>query len=441
MLRLISLLPAVFLLACSESPLPIGLGEAAKQQAIAFHRRASAALLADPSKASPKESYFLGLHAALVAGDRDAAFRLLGAAGDAGVAEASFAYARLLIGGSGADLAPAIGRLHRAASQGLAAAQLDLGIMIAAGRVGGCPPDTGLVWIREAVRGGSRQAVTALVRTAARYSRILLTDDPVFAAVVQLAREGDADAAYLVGMAHAQSGNRAKAAPYLARASATGHAASLYQSVVLGLVPESERAVTLRKAAEAGSPRAQLELFRRMADETGDSGDAELELGYDWLQRAHEGFVALASTQDPETLYLCGHTLALLEAEPSAEMRSWLERSAMQGFGPAMVALSLLQIESEDPHARVRGVEMLRLAANRGFAPAMLELGRLLVLGQGTTPDLEAEGLLALHRAQAEGIDEAGEILQDLRAPRPGHVAPAQVAHDNSSPGTKQMIR
>jgi TPR repeat protein len=155
-------------------------------------------------------------------------------------------------------------------------------------------------------------------------------------------------------------------------------------------------AVALRKLAEAGEPRAMLQLANRLW--AGRGFEADPAEGEAWLRRAAEGGYARAMLALGQRLrYGMG-----LAADPAAA-ESWLERAASAGFAPAQEAWGAHLLETNRD-----GRPWLERAVEAGHAPAMTRLAEL----TGDAALLEA----AAAKGHGRALGLLGEAL--LPAPR-----------------------
>ena len=98
------------------------------------------------------------------------------------------------------------------------------------------------------------------------------------------------------------------------------------------------------------------------------------------------------------------------EAQKLSEGRSWLKKSALQGYVDAQYNLgnSFDTGCEADPHERAEGLKWTRLAAMQGHRGAQYNLAWALLRGQE-----DEEGCRWLLSAATQGCEESAQILED----------------------------
>lgn len=177
---------------------------------------------------------------------------------------------------------------------------------------------------------------------------------------------------------------------------------------------EASAAQLLRKAAEAGHPRAMGGwggiLMKGLAGVTADP-----PAGRDWARRGAEAGNAVAMFNFGDAL-----DKGLGGPKDAAASAQWLRRAAELGFAPAMYYLGIQLYEGRPPsgtNAEVakdpaQAATWYRRAAEKGIAGAMNNLGLMLYDGDGVPKD-EAEGEKWLRAGAAGGDANAQRNLDD----------------------------
>lgn len=210
-----------------------------------------------------------------------------------------------------------------------------------------------------------------------------------------------------------------QAARWLLHAAKSGNDQALYEignfyALGLGVDQNPVRAVALyARAGSAGNPHACLALSRHYRDGVGVAADdAEAE---SWRQRAVRLLLeraALGSVKDAVDLYLLYDTGDFGEPDPDRAL-PWLRRAAQQGFPPAQMLLGkAYALGNGVDRDMTFALEQLRQAAAGHDADAHYLLWKMLRTGMGTDSDLRA-ALHHLERAAEGGNVRAMQTLGD----------------------------
>ena len=135
-----------------------------------------------------------------------------------------------------------------------------------------------------------------------------------------------------------------------------------------------------------------------------------------WQNGEHEKAVAiwrsLADKGDQDAAFNLGQAYRLGRgvAADSGEAKKWFEKAARAGHLDAQVSLGLLLFDTGD---RVKALEWLKRAADRGEARALLVTGTALFNGDGMKRD-PVLGYAYVSRAAAQGLAPAKTTLADM---------------------------
>ncbi|WP_298017851.1 caspase family protein [uncultured Parasphingopyxis sp.] len=137
-----------------------------------------------------------------------------------------------------------------------------------------------------------------------------------------------------------------------------------------------------------------------------------------------EQILAMAEGGDPVAQYLAGYMYGYGAGLPEdhEQARHWLERAAASGHPAGQLELGYFLTRYGEPDERSRAVELVRAAADQGYAKAMSHLGAMMFDPQYAMQD-EAEAT-RLYRAAAErGHAWAHYALSLRREDVAGHIA------------------
>ena len=245
-------------------------------------------------------------------------------------------------------------------------------------------------------------------------------DDFTLETARSAAARGDAPAQFYLGRlyAHGKGVPRddAKAVEYFRASAAQGFAraennlGAYYASGLGGLPQDDAQAVNwFRKAAEQGDPLAQFSLGQ--AYEWGRGTATNLTEAAAWYQRAAEQNQtnAIAALGD---LYLAGPG----GAANYQKARLWLEKAAAQGSLDALNSLGYIQEKGGHGLSinQALAADYYRQAAEKGFAKAQMNLGRMYMMGIGVSRDyIEAFKWFCLALHNGENI--ARHYLEELQ--------------------------
>ena len=291
-----------------------------------------------------------------------------------GNAEAQTRLARMYAEGRGVtkDEVQAAAWFRKAAEQGYAAAQYNLGLMYEGGLLGATEDEAQAVaWYRKA------------------------------------AEQGYADAQLYLGAMYAEgrgvTKDEVQAAAWFRKAAEQGHAAAqynlglMYKGGLLGVTKdEAQAAAWFRKAAEQGLPAAQFFLGMMYANGQGVAKNYAQAVG--WFRKAAEqGHVGAQ--------YILGLAYAGGEGvtKSEAQAAAWFRKAAEQGDAEAQYKLGAMYIlGSGVTKDEAEGIAWLRKAAEQGHANAQHYLDTI----------HEQESLSVANETQATGINSVLEFQQ-----------------------------
>jgi len=143
------------------------------------------------------------------------------------------------------------------------------------------------------------------------------------------------------------------------------------------LTHASEAAHRLRISAEAGLPKAQVQLALALAK--GEGTSVNLQEAVVWMQRA-------AEQGDPEAMYKFGIALLMgrgIEKDPQRST-AWIAAAANRGFAEAQNALGVAHLAGEGVEQNLDvAISWFRLAAASGDPHAQCNLGVAYIQGLG----------------------------------------------------------
>ena len=295
------------------------------------------------------------------------------------------------------DLAYSTGMYRRAAEAGFAPGMVRLGEAIEHRE-----REDALGWYRKAAGQGYGPAMTKLgdlLNDADWYRKAVAAEHPP--AFARLAGTVSADAAL----------------PLLRRGSELGDPAaqSMYAARLEQQDPKA--AADLFQRAALGGDVSAMEHWARIADRTGQDGEALL-----WYRKAAESGNARA-------LYW----VALREKDP-AVVRVLLKKSADQGYAPAMARLALDKGDSA----------LLRAAADAGDSDAMLRVGMVEQAAQaGNAEALARLGRVeeAAARGHAPSLLKLGRVDEAARLGDPEALYRHGLAQADAAEGTRWIER
>lgn len=171
------------------------------------------------------------------------------------------------------------------------------------------------------------------------------------------------------------------------------------------LVPLSvERVDEIRKAAEAGSVEAQVEMGRRYTE--GVSATINLNEAFRWFRRAADQGDAVAQYN----LGLC-YTMGSVTPQDFNEAAKWFRKGAEQGNLDAQTFLGLYYSGRAAPLDYAESSHWLREPARKGDSLAQLGLGLNYFKGwEGVSAD-SVEGAKWIRMSAAQGNREAQYVL------------------------------
>jgi TPR repeat protein len=268
---------------------------------------------------------------------------------------------------------------HRSAEAGNAQAELNLGIIYRDGA--GIARDYGeaMKWFRRAAAGGNVQAL-ALVGRLYRFGHGVARD-PAEAIkwFNQGAAQGDALAELNLGLLYEAEGNVAEARKFFHRAAEQGDPEAmlkLHDIYEKGVGVKKDRITAdrwLLQSAETGNARAQTALAYHHRYPSSDSGN---RVG-----------------DEPASM---------------AEAVKWYQRAAEQGWSPAQYNLAECYLEGTGVELdEVRGLELMRAAADDGHWAATVALASLYARGIGE-PRGAGDAILQLLLRVATNRTETG---------------------------------
>lgn len=164
------------------------------------------------------------------------------------------------------------------------------------------------------------------------------------------------------------------------------------------LNPKPGSAVALRQLAEKGDVEAMMQYAIKIAP-TNRPGALE------WVKKA-------AAKEHPQAMLTLG--LETAQTDKAAGL-ALVEKAATAGNAEAKFRLGGLLIQGKElPMDAVRGVQLVTEAAELNFAPALLELGRALVVGTPFVASEPARGIDYLKKAAMQRVPQAAMLLGEI---------------------------
>jgi TPR repeat protein len=210
-----------------------------------------------------------------------------------------------------------------------------------------------------------------------------------------------------------------QAARWFLHAAKSGNHQALYETanfyaLGLGVARNPERAVALyARAGAAGNAHACLALARHFRDGLGVAASAsDAETWRDRAIRIMTERAALGSVADAVDLYLLFDNGDFIEPDPARGL-AWLRRAADQGFPPALMLLGkAYALGNGVDRDAVQGLDTLRRAAAQNDADAHFLLWKMLRSGDGEENDLR-EAIGHLEQSARGGNLQAMQTLGD----------------------------
>jgi TPR repeat protein len=171
---------------------------------------------------------------------------------------------------------------------------------------------------------------------------------------------------------------------------------------------ESKTLDALKRRAETGDVRAQLELAIRYAK--GDGIEVDKMQSAKWFRRA-------AENGDPSAQNLLGGCYAngLGVAQDFKEAAKWYRLASEQGFKDGQYMLGLMYSNGLGPGTNlIEAVKLYRLAAAQGHARAAYALGYAYSVGDGVPLD-DAEAMKWVRLSEIWGDERAAKFLRILQ--------------------------
>jgi TPR repeat protein len=338
-------------------------------------------------------------------------------------------------GGLAKDDAEAIRWLRKSAAQGSASGQANLGAMFEQGR--GVPQDDveAVKWFRKAADQGSAYAQTRLGSMSSQ-GRGGLTRDPVEAAkwYRQAADRGFAEAQATLGVMymHGHGGvakDDTEAVRWLRRAVeqddpiAQSNLGAMY-ALGRGGLPKDEREAVrwLRKSAEQGNAGAQSNLGIMYEEGRGGLAKDQTEAAK-WFRLAAEQGETQALTHLGDMYKEVGGVVfkafdRLLSPKHSvkgddAEAAKWLVKAAEKGVAKAQYDLGVMYLLGRGGLAKnqTEAIKWFQKAAEQGNASAQLMVGTHFENGLGGLPKSRADAVRHYRESAAQGNADAEKAL------------------------------
>lgn len=146
--------------------------------------------------------------------------------------------------------------------------------------------------------------------------------------------------------------------------------------------------------------------------------DAEMKMGNGEFKKAYELIEPLLAEGNPTALFLYSHfSLSGTEREEEFEKRSieMLKTAAETGFAPAVYSLAVCyELGDRIAMSKVRAADLFKQAAEAGYTKAKVSHGLNTYYGSYGVPKDAVLGLELIREAASEGCDEASEALRDL---------------------------
>jgi TPR repeat protein/S1-C subfamily serine protease len=320
-------------------------------------------------------------------------------------------------GAAAEDAAQAFEGYRKAAEQGEAWAQFNLGRSYYNGDGVAKDAVKAVEWFRKAAGQGEAKAQCALGVCYANGNGV--AKDPVKAVewYWKAAEQGLARAQYNLGGCYANGNGVAKdaseAVEWYRKAADQGEAWAQFKLGVCyyygdGVAKDLVKAVEwYRKAAERGIAEAQYNLGFCCGNGIGMAKDASKAV--EWLRKAADQGDILAQY----SLGGCyGNGTGV--AKNSVKAVEWYRKAADQGYAPAQYNLGVHYDNGKGVAKNsVKAVEWYRKAADQGLPKGQVGLGFCYLLGRGVTKN-EKIGYAWMLVARAGGCDEIDDTIRDL---------------------------
>ena len=146
--------------------------------------------------------------------------------------------------------------------------------------------------------------------------------------------------------------------------------------------------------------------------------DAGIEMNSGSCAKAYELIEPLLAEGNPAALFLYSHfSLPETELEEEFEKRSieMLKTAAEAGFAPAIYSLAVCyELGDRIAMNKVLAAELFKQASEAGYSKAKVSHGLNIYYGSYGVPKDAVLGLELIREAASEGCDEALEVLRDL---------------------------
>ncbi len=146
--------------------------------------------------------------------------------------------------------------------------------------------------------------------------------------------------------------------------------------------------------------------------------DAEMKMENGQFKTAYELIEPLLAKGNPAALFLYSHfSLSGTEREEEFEKRSieMLKTAAETGFAPAVYSLAVCyELGDRIAMNKVRAADLFKQAAEARYAKAKVSHGLNTYYGSYGVSKDTVLGLELIREAASEGCDEASEALRDL---------------------------
>ena len=146
--------------------------------------------------------------------------------------------------------------------------------------------------------------------------------------------------------------------------------------------------------------------------------DAEVEMDNGDCAKAYKLIEPLLAEGNPAALFLYSHfSVSGVEREEEFEKRSieMLKTAAEVGFAPAIYSLAVsYELGDRIAMNKIRAADLFKQAAEAGYLKAKVSHGLNIYYGSYGIPKDAALGLELISEAASEGCDEALEALRDL---------------------------
>jgi TPR repeat protein len=279
------------------------------------------------------------------------------------------------------DKAEAVRRFRKAAEQGDAKAQYNLGAAYYKGEGVSQDKAEAVRWIRKAAEQGFAKAQTSLGMAYYKGEGVSKDNAEAVKWYRKAAEQGHADGQHNLGMIYylgeGVSQDNAEAVKWYRKAAEQGHAGGQY---FLGLMYDYGEGVSQDKA-EA------VKWYRKAAEQGHADGQHSLGEAY---------YKGEGVTQD------------------KAEAVRWIRKAAEQGFAKAQTSLGVAYYLGEGvSQDNAEAVKWYRKAADQGFAGGQYNLGVMYAKGLGVSRD-KAEAIKWVRKAAEQGHENAKKLLPIL---------------------------